>query len=366
MKILIATGLFPPDIGGPATYSEILKEELPKRDIGVEILSFGEVRHLPKIIRHFAYFLKCLSHGVKTDLIFAQDPVSVGLPSVLAAKILRKKFILKIVGDYAWEQWQNKIFNFQFSIFNFIDLDKFQTQKFDFLTELRRKIQKFVAERADKIIVPSEYLKRIVSEGWNVSEEKIEVIYNCVDGKIGIGAQSDNARQHILSIGRLVPWKGFGVLIEAMSELPQEIQMIIIGGGPEKERLEDSVKRLKLEGRVRLDGRIDRNRIKKYLDKTRVFILNTGYEGLSHVILEAMACGVPVITTSVGGNQELIENGYNGILVEYNNKEQLKEAILELWNDAELREKFVANSYKVLEKFSLANMIERTIEVLKV
>jgi len=117
---------------------------------------------------------------------------------------------------------------------------------------------------------------------------------------------------------------------------------------------------------VRLDGRIDRNRIKKYLDKTRVFILNTGYEGLSHVILEAMACGVPVITTSVGGNPELIENGYNGILVEYNNKEQLKEAILELWNDAELREKFVANSYKVLEKFSLANMIERTIEVLKV
>ena len=166
MRVLIATGLYPPEIGGPATYSKILEEELPKRDIGVEILSFGEVRHLPKIVRHFVYFLKCLRRSAKADLIFAQDPVSVGLPSVLAAKILRKKFILKIVGDYAWEQWQiknEKLKNKNHKL-KFKSLEEFQSEKFDFLTELRRKIQKFVAKRADKIIVPSEYLKKIVSE----------------------------------------------------------------------------------------------------------------------------------------------------------------------------------------------------------
>ena len=163
MRILICTGIYPPDIGGPATYSKLLFDELPKRGIEVKVLSFGEVRHLPKIIRHFAYFLKALKLGRKADVIFAQDPVSVGLPAMLASKILRKKFMLKIVGDYAWEQYsarggsasggQNK---------NFITPENFQDKKFDFKTEIRRKIQRYVAKNAKRIIVPSNYLKNIV------------------------------------------------------------------------------------------------------------------------------------------------------------------------------------------------------------
>ena len=108
LKILICTGIYPPDIGGPATYSKLLFEELPKMGIETRVLSFGEVRHLPKILRHFVYFIKVLKMGRRADIIYAQDPVSVGLPAMLAAKILRKKFILKVVGDYAWEQFQNK------------------------------------------------------------------------------------------------------------------------------------------------------------------------------------------------------------------------------------------------------------------
>jgi len=74
MKILIATGIYPPDIGGPATYSKLLKDELPDRGIDVKVLSFGEVRHLPKIIRHFSYFLKVLKLGKGANVIYAQDP----------------------------------------------------------------------------------------------------------------------------------------------------------------------------------------------------------------------------------------------------------------------------------------------------
>ncbi len=59
------------------------------------------------------YFLKVLKRGLGVDVIYAQDPVSVGLPSVLAAQILNKKFLLKIVGDYAWEQLQIKNYKFQ-------------------------------------------------------------------------------------------------------------------------------------------------------------------------------------------------------------------------------------------------------------
>ncbi len=82
MKILIATGIYPPDIGGPATYSKLLKDELPGRGIDVQVLSFGQVRHLPKIIRHFSYLLKILKLGRGVDVIYAQDPVSVGFPAL--------------------------------------------------------------------------------------------------------------------------------------------------------------------------------------------------------------------------------------------------------------------------------------------
>ena len=93
-KILIATGLYPPEVGGPATYSKLLFDTLPKHGFEVTVVSFGEVRRLPKGIRHVFYFFKIIKKGRYTDCIFAQDPVSVGLPAFLAARLLRKRFLL--------------------------------------------------------------------------------------------------------------------------------------------------------------------------------------------------------------------------------------------------------------------------------
>jgi glycosyltransferase involved in cell wall biosynthesis len=172
-------------------------------------------------------------------------------------------------------------------------------------------------------------------------------------------------KKYLLSIGRLVPWKGFDALIETVKDLPEEIELLIIGDGPKKNRLEKKVKKAGLENRVRLIGRVKHSEIGKYFKQAQVFILNTAYEGLSHVILEAMACGAPVITTNIGGNPELIENGCNGILLEYDNKEQIKEAILQLWGNEDLRKKFIDNSYEKFKNFSLERMINNTIKVLE-
>jgi glycosyltransferase involved in cell wall biosynthesis len=356
-KILIATGIYPPSIGGPATYSKLLKDELPKRGFEIDVLSFDLVRHLPKGASHFFYFLKVLQMGQKADIIFAQDPVSVGLPTALASKILRKKFIIKIVGDFAWEQHQNKTSGF-------VDLEKFQNNKYDFLTEARRKIEHWVAGKADKIIAPSEYLKKIIKT-WGVAEERIDVIYNAIGSENAFDADNSDAEKiYLLSVGRLVPWKGFGALIDLMPELPEEIKLVIIGGGPEKKRLEDRVKSLELENRVELAGSVPHEKMKEYFAQARIFVLNTGYEGLSHVLLESMSFGAPVITTNIGGNPELIKNGWNGILVEYDNKKQLKEAIIKLWQDADLRRKFINNSFEELKKFSKEKMIKETADEL--
>ena len=157
MKLVIATPLYPPEIGGPATYVKILEEGLPTHNIDVEVVKFSDVRHLPKIIRHYAYYRRVLKAARHADVVLALDPVSVGLPAMCAAKKAGKPFVVKIVGDYAWEQGQQR-----FGISQ--TLDEFvKTSRTPFPVHALRWIQSRVARSAVQIIVPSEYLKGLVT-----------------------------------------------------------------------------------------------------------------------------------------------------------------------------------------------------------
>ena len=372
MKVLIATGIYPPDIGGPATYSKLLSEELPKRGIEIEVLSFGEVRRLPKIVRHFAYFLKVLKRSRRADIIFAQDPASVGFPAALAAKILRKKFVLKIVGDYAWEQGMQR--------FGVKDLlDDFVGKKYNWKIGLLRKIQKFVSAAAFLIITPSKYLKKIV-EKWKIDGNKIKVIYNAFEVP-ELNTAKEEARRRpsviralserdfaIVSAGRLVPWKGFKKLIEIMPEILKEIpsaKLFIIGSGPEREALETIVANHGLRNNVVLLGRLPREELLLWLRAGDVFALNTGYEGFSHQLLEAMAAGIPVVTTDVGGNPEMITDGESGFLVGYNNGEELKRAIFEIHGNPEKKDRIIRNAKRKAREFGKERMLCELIGILK-
>jgi len=305
-------------------------------------------------LRHFLYFWSLLRLAKNADVIYAQNLVSAGLPAALVSKILRKKFVLKSVGDYAWEQgtarWGVKE-----------NLEDFQNKKYGWKIEWLRKIQKWTAQKADKIIVPSFYLKKIIS-GWQIPDSKIEIIYNAVEPIKKIGVFKKDC---LLSIGRFVPWKGFDTLVEIMPELWPEMKLIIIGNGPEYLNIKAKVKDLGLENRIELPGSVPQAKLPGYFARARIFVLNSDYEGLSHTILEAMQAEIPIIATNVGGNPELIENGKNGILVEYQNREQLKEAILKLWSNEGLQNKFIQNSHQKLKEFSWENLVEKTLKVLE-
>ncbi len=362
MKILIATGIYPPDVGGPATYSKLLKDELPKHGIDVQVLSFGQVRYLPKILRHLTYFIKTLKKGREVDVIYALDPVSVGLPSILASKILGKRFILKMVGDYAWEQYQQK------EGIRFVTPEGFQNMKVDLISSLRRKIERHVGKKADRIVVPSNYLKKIVMM-WGVKEEKIKVVYNAVALKDAIESKEELRKKFeikgsiIFSAGRLVPWKGFELLIEIMKDLPDS-KLLIAGEGPLREKLEKKIKDLDLKNKVKLVGRLEQDDLLKKIKASDLFVLNTGYEGLSHQLLEVMKVGTPIITTEVGGNPEVIENNKDGILVGYNDKEAIVSAISSILIDNK-GENFVKNAKDKLSLFGKKRMIIETIKVLE-
>jgi len=362
LSVLAATGIFPPDIGGPATYTKLLADELPKKGIKVEALSFGSVRHLPKIIRHFVYFQKALAAARRADIVYAQDPVSVGLPSVVAAKIAGKKFVIRIAGDYAWEQGTQR-----FGVKDGIEKFSARQRGYSFFARLLKKIQTRVARAADAIVVPSRYFKKIV-ENWGVEPQKINVIYNGIEPRNYPEERNSDGAKIILSVGRLVPWKGFKELIEAMPEILREIpeaKLVIAGDGPERERLEKTIARAGLRGKVVLAGKMEREDLLKLKKAAGVFVLNSGFESFSFDTVEAMAIGLPVVVSDVGSLPELVENGRDGVVVERNDKKQIKKAVVKILKDREFARKITQNAYQTSRRFSIHDTMARLEKLLR-
>jgi glycosyltransferase involved in cell wall biosynthesis len=379
-RVLIATGIFPPDIGGPATYTKLLLEELPKRGFEVTALSYGEPqkgepsnvhkvsRSIPKGLRHFIYFLKVWQLGRKADIIFAQDPVSAGLPAFLANKFLRRKFILKVVGDYAWEQGAQR-FGVKDSIDDFQDTKK----KYHWAVKGLKKVRSWVACGADWIIVPSGYLGRNVVQKWGVNKNKISVIYNGVEAPKDLPAKEELKKELkfngsiLVSVGRLVPWKGFEMLIRAVSELRNELKdlkLFIIGDGPDRKKLADLIKQLGLENEVILVGALPRTEVFKYIRAADAFVLNTAYEGFSHLLIEVLGLGTPVLASSAGGNTEILSDK-NAEIFNFNDKERFKEQLVFFMKNSERKRQMVENGLRRSAEFSETAMINNVVKLLE-
>ncbi|MBD3311242.1 MAG: glycosyltransferase [Candidatus Magasanikbacteria bacterium] len=372
MNILICTGVYPPDIGGPATYVKILERELPRQGFDIKIVTYSDKNernsdNLKKIyrgknilLRYFEFFLQIIKSLDWSDLIYVQGSMSEGVPASLAAKLKRKKYVLKIAGDHAWEQGRQR-----FGVKD--SLDNFQEKKYGTRVEIIRFLQKQVAKGAGRVIVPSKYLKKIVL-GWGVEEKKIEVVYNAVKfTDVKVMNKPANERW-LVTVARLTPWKGIDTLIDLMPILLKEfpnLKLKIIGDGSEFENLESRILNLGLENSVNLLGRLANKETLAYIKSADMFILNSAYEGLSHVILEALSLGTPVLASDVGGNPEVLQNGKIGELFGYNNKEEIKEKLVEALRSGSLRQSLDKEKKEFLENFSTKRMIDRISTTLK-
>lgn len=362
MRLLVATPLYPPDPGGPATYAAILEHALPERGVQVATLSFGRVRHLPKVVRHVAYLFLLLRALYDADAVLTLDPVSVGAPALVASRILRKPFFVKVVGDYAWEQGTQRAGVR-------IPLDEFvRTKHVPPLASALRWVQATVAKGADRVIVPSAYLKGIVA-AWGVPVERVTVVYNAmrpaVPGELPLLVRSAS-RPRVVSVGRLVPWKGMPGLVDAMATAraaTPEATLAIAGDGPDRTTLE-AYAHARLGQSALMLGALTPSDTLALIADADVFVLNSTYEGLSHVLIEALALGRPVIATAAGGNVELVEDGRNGLLVPPGDADALAAALGHLLATPKHREILGAAARKSAERFSIAAMADGTIEAL--
>jgi len=356
MKILVATGIFPPEIGGPSTYASLLVEELPKRGIQVDVLPFRTVRKYPRVFRHMVYAIKVFFKSLKVDIIFTQDPVSTGIPVIVAAFFSRRKVVLRVAGDYAWEQASQR-FGVKDSI------DEFQSKKYNFFTELLRYLQRLTIRHVDFVITPSEYFNRLVS-GWNNNKIKVVTIYNGIDLNFNFIKEEKFLDNTIISAGRLVPWKGFDLLIESLAEMP-DWNVIIVGDGPDKLRLQGLIKNMDLEKRVKMLGNIPREELLKKISQSKIFALLSTFESFSFQIVEAMYSGAPVIAGNIGNISEIIENGKDGILIDPTDKDQFVSAVERLSADPVLRDALVSKARLKAQEFSFNKTIDRLEAIFK-
>lgn len=380
-RLLITTGVFAPDIGGPASFSLALARKLASEK-KITVVTYSSVfsveedkkesfkiirawKKIPWFFRHINYFLKVLGQAGKHDQIFVLNILHGGIPAMLAKVLFQKKYMVKVVGDRAWEAAINKKKTF-------LLIDDFQKEKKRSWIGWMAKWQGLVCKRADRVVVPSRYLSKMV-QGWGVPEEKMAVIYNGVDflpSEMG----REEARKSIgipgnilLSIGRLTSWKGFRMLIKIMPQLlkiNQFFRLVLVGDGPEYKILQTMIKNMGLNKKVFLVGKKSRQELATYLASAEIFILNTGYEGFSHQILEVMMAGVPVVTTAVGGNREIIHQGENGFMVKYNDEFNLIEAVKTVWQTPELQKRFIEEGKKTADYFSIDKMITETAKIL--
>jgi glycosyltransferase involved in cell wall biosynthesis len=219
--------------------------------------------------------------------------------------------------------------------------------------------------RASNIIVPSEGVKRDLTEYFGAPESKIQVIYNGIDLEWVRGLSRDE-----IDIKKDFPWiitsarldtaqKDFLTLLKAFSIVreSQRAKLLIIGDGSQKHRVSAWIKEMSLSEDVCLLG-FQENPF-RYISRADVFVLSSFFEGFGNVIVEAMALGIPVISTDCpSGPSEIIDHGINGFLVPEGDHKRIAEYVLDILHDSELRDRISQAGLRRAENFSARNMAQ--------
>lgn len=356
-KIHLITPIFPPDIGGPASYVYEVGQRLKKKH-DLSVLGFCEGRHAkmknveihtinPKKYSFFGrqWRLRRLlkKHVKKDDLLYIQGPVVVGANSLLFAARNKNRTILKFVGDIAWEEASRRG-KTQASLEEWHD-----ENKPDFKSMLLKKVQRWSFKKADNVLVPSQFLKRILMKYYGVPESKIILIFNAFDDEQTRRRDHPERAYKLMTAGRMVPHKNIDHIIEAVSQLPAAYTLDIYGNGPERSKLENLVYEKGLSERIKFHGNVSQTRLHEEMRKHDLFILYSNYEGLPHVILEAFSMRIPVIASDIPGTDEVALQDRTGVLAAPNNPQRLKEAIQNLSWDRNKRSALTSEAIRLLK-----------------
>lgn len=172
-------------------------------------------------------------------------------------------------------------------------------------------------------------------------------------------------KKYIISVGRLVKRKGFEYLIKALVFMNDNVEVLIIGDGREKQQLVELAGRLGLEGRVHFLGQVSEEKKFQYLANADIYVLSSLHEGFGIVLQEAMQVGLPIVSTNQGGQVDIVKDNINGILVGIKDEQALAEAVTKLLNDEALIARMSENNRSCLKKYSIGAIVDRYLSLIK-
>ena len=353
MKIAIIVHFFPPKwIRGMEIATYNIARHLTKKGHDIHIITWLDeglpkesdiegfhvhrvcgknIRFLTPLLFWFKIFL-CLRR-VKPDIVHVQNS-GMGIPAYFSKKLLQIPYIIYGRGSDFRFPWISKMGIMQLSIRN-----------------------------ADAIIALTQDMK-VKMESFYKGE--IKVIPNGIELERFIKKEklTNKIKQNktIIYVGSLISLKGVNYLIKAIDIVNKKyknIRLLIIGEGEDRIILENMVKDLQLDNVVKFTGLIPNTELPNYLQMGDIFVLPSLSEGFPNVLLEAMAAGLPIISTNVCGLSEIIKDGENGYLVDPRNHEILAEKILFLVQNPKIQERISNNNLKEIMKYSWSSVTEQ-------
>jgi len=358
MKIVILVHSFPPKwLAGTELATHNIAKHLAKRGHEVHVLtswdeglpnktsekgffayrlSWPKIRFIGIILFWVKMFLKI--RKINPDLVHIQS-LYLGMPGCLAKKILKKPYLI-------WSRGLDAYFP-------------------DWFTRLTAGL---ILKNAQAVIALTENMKKELKKNY---KGEIYVIPNGIDlagfnnlskSEMRKKLQINKEDKIILFVGRFRPEKGLEYLVKAMSiikEKDREAKLLLAGEGPEEENLRNLIFEKQLTEFITFTGQIPHENVKDYMVASDIFVLPSLTEGFPNVLLEAMACGLPIVASKITGIPEIVINGENGFLVESKSPKEIAEKLLFLLNNPELRKKISRNNLKKIKCYSFESIIKK-------
>ena len=301
MKILITTGIYPPQIGGPAQYAKKLKEALVGEGHEVKVVTYGIEKKLPTGIRHLFFFFKVLPKFPASNFCITLDTFSVGFPSVAAGVLFNKKVVIRTGGDFLWEKYlertKEKILLREF----------YESPAFGKLSIKEKNIfvmTKWTVKHAKALIFSTDWQKKIWAKPYNLDSSKISVIENYYGTKL---SSNEPTKKDFIGSSRPIQFKNLDTLKNVF----------------EDSKLSDSGVILDLEG-------VNHEKFLEKLKNCYASILISLGDISPNFIMDTIRFNKPFILTTENGITERIKD--IALFVDPLNQNEIKEKINYLLN----------------------------------
>jgi glycosyltransferase involved in cell wall biosynthesis len=249
MKILIASGIFTPEIGGPATYVPLVAEQFIALGHEVVVVSYSDrasyesdkalsypvhrVTRSSKISNYWRYFRTLFKLVPKYDLIYCFDHFSAGLPAATVSRIFAKPLYIRVGGDFIWERYVEQ---------ETVTMEQYYEQSLYKKDANRFKIINWIFQASQGIIFTTEWQKNIFAKYYNLADKKLFVINNPIDQKINIQRTDNNISNDIIFAGRFINKNNIFNLVKAFVAWSQDkYKLVLIGEGPLKNKLSNFI-----------------------------------------------------------------------------------------------------------------------------